>query len=103
MIGAERYRKNKVIPTINFVTCPACKKDRLGKYINEDGSVDTPSEETVEVREEARFLEVCGLCVERYRRADEKFVMENMRKLAKAFQEETPEDGESDHKDFSLN
>jgi len=103
MIGAERYRKNKTIPTIHLVTCPACKKDRLGKYVNADGSVDTVNEETVEVRDEARFLDVCGFCIERYRKADEKFVMENMRKLAKAFQDDKPEDGESDHKDFSLN
>ncbi len=103
MIGARRYRKNKTIPTINLIICPACKKDRLGKYVNIDGSIDPVNEETVEVRDETRFLEVCDFCVERYRKADEKFVMENMRKLAKAFQDDTPEDDESDHKDFSLN
>lgn len=105
MNGAERYRKNRAIPTINLITCPACDKDRLNKYVNEDGSVNAASEETVEVRDEKRFLEVCGFCVERYRKADEKFVMENMRKLAKAMQESKSDDGdgESDHKDFSLN
>lgn len=103
MIGAAKHNKNKVIPTIRIVDCPACKKHRLGKYANEDGSVDVASEETVEVRGEERFLEVCEFCVARYKKQDEKFVRENLRKLAKAFQEKALPDGESDHKDFSLN
>lgn len=104
MIGAQRHRKNRAIPTINLITCPACEKDRLYKYVTKDGSVDAASQETVEVRDEIRFLEVCTFCVDRYRKADEKFVMENMRKLAKAMQEDKSDDGgESDHKDFSLN
>ncbi len=104
MINAGQYKKNKTIQTIRVVTCPACNKDRLSKYVAKDGSVDAASQETVEVRDEIRFLEVCTFCVDRYRRADEKFVMENMRKLAKAMQEDKSDDGgESDHKDFSLN
>ena len=103
MIGAERYKKNKTIPTINLIICPACNKQRLHKYINKDGSVDAANAETVEVRDEIRFLEVCGFCVEKYRKADDKFVMDNMHKLAKAFQDKPSKDDESDHKDFSLN
>ena len=103
MINAGRYKKNKTIQTIRLVTCPACNKDRLSKYVNKDGNVDAVNQETVEVRDEMRFLDVCDFCVVKYRKADEKFVMENMRKLAKAMQDKQPEGGESDHKDFSLN
>ncbi|MHA2063103.1 MAG: hypothetical protein ACXABY_01860 [Candidatus Thorarchaeota archaeon] len=98
-----QHNKNKAIPTIRLVTCPACKKDRLGKYENADGSVDAASEETVETRGEKRYLEVCDFCVKKYRKVDEGFVTDNMRKLAKAFQDDKSEDGQSDHKDFSLN
>lgn len=103
MIGYERYKKNKIIPTIKTITCPACNKNRLNKYANDDGSVDAASQETVEVREEVRYLEVCRFCVARYSKADNKFVMDNMHKLSKAFQESHDDDKESDHKDFSLN
>jgi hypothetical protein len=102
MIGARQHQ-NRDIPTIRIVTCPACERDRLNKYANADGSIDVANEETVEVRGQQRYLEVCNFCVVRYRKADEKFVTDNMRKLAKAFQDGKSEDGESDHKDFSLN
>ncbi len=104
MIGYELHKKNKTIPTIKTITCPACNKDRLTKYVNTDGSVTVASEETVEVREETRYLEVCRFCTIRYRKADDKFVMENMLKLSKALREDdNDEDNKSDHKDFSLN
>ena len=103
MTDAARHRTREAIPTIRVVTCPACKKDRLNKYANKDSSVDAASEETVEVRDEIRFLEVCNFCVAKYRKADERFVMDNMNKLRKALQVDKPKDDESDHKDFSLN
>lgn len=102
-MSATQHNKNQSIPTIKIITCPACQKDRLHKYQNTDGSVDAVSEETVEVRGQNRYLEVCDFCTKRYRKADERFVMENMRKLTKALQDEKPKDDESDHKDFSLN
>jgi len=101
MIGYAQYKKNGDIPTIRTITCPACQKNRLGKYENDDGSVNPVNEETVEVRGETRNLEVCMPCINRYRRSDEKFVLENMRKLSKALTES--ERKESDHRDFSLN
>ncbi len=101
MIGARQHQ-NIDIPTIRMITCPACNKDRLGKYLNEDGTIGVASTKTVEVRDEKRYLEGCSFCVEKYRKADERFVMENMKKLRKAFQEQQPA-GESDHTDFSLN
>lgn len=104
MIKASQY-KNKTtntIPTINLVTCPACGKDRLHKYLDEDGIVLPTSDLTVEVRDGKRFLDVCGNCVDGYRKADEAFVRDNMRKLAKAFMS-GESNSDTDHKDFSLN
>ena len=103
MIGYAQHKKNKDIPTIKTMLCPACDKQRLGKYANTDGSVDAVNTETVEVRGEQRYLEVCPFCVNKYRIADEKFVIDNMRKLSKAFMADQDEDKGSDHKDFSLN
>lgn len=103
MIGYEQHNKNETIPTIKVITCPACNKNRLGKYANDDGSVDPAIEETVEVRGSERHLEVCQFCSDRYRKQDERFVFENMRKLAQAMKESEGKDTGSDHKDFSLN
>lgn len=106
MIGYEQHKKNKEIPTIKVITCPACQKDRLSRYVKTDGSVDSASEETVEVRGESRHLDVCGMCVSQYRKEDEKFVLDNYRKMVQAMSEvKTDEvDGtQTDHKDFSLN
>lgn len=103
MIGYAQHKKNKDIPTIKIILCPACNKKRLGKYANTDGSIDVASVDTVEVRGEERYLEVCSFCVNKYRIEDEKFVLDNMRKLSKAFMEDQDEDNGSDHKDFSLN
>lgn len=103
MIGAERHNKNKTIPTLRLVGCPACNKPRLHKQVNEDGSIDLVSQETVEVREQERYLEVCEFCIARYKAEDERFVKANLKKLAKAFGDQQLPDGETDHKDFSLN
>lgn len=106
MIGYQQHKKKKEIPTIKVITCPACNKDRLSRYVNADGNIDLASEETVEVRGESRHLDVCATCVSRYRQEDEKFVLENYRKMVKAMGEVKTDDvdGEqTDHKDFSLN
>ena len=94
--------RNKNIPTIKMVDCPACGKKRLGKYANEDGSVDNPSQATVEVRDNVRYLEVCPFCIAKYQKEDKRFVKENLRKLAQAIRSKDDED-ETDHRDFSLN
>lgn len=103
MIDYPQYKKNKDIPTIKTILCPACNKKRLGKYTNTDGSIDIANTETVEVRGVERYLEVCQFCVNKYRIEDEKFVFDNMRKLSKAFMKDEDKNKESDHKDFSLN
>lgn len=106
MIGYEQHKKNKEIPTIKTITCPACNKDRLSRYVNADGSVSSASEEVIEVRGESRHLDVCGMCVSRYRQQDQRFVLDNYRKMVQAMSEvKTDEvDGkQTDHKDFSLN
>jgi len=103
MIGANNSNNKNSIPTIRVITCPACNKNRLHKYANEDGTVTQASQETVEVRDGQRFLEACGPCVERYKKQDQQFVRDNLKKLSKAFKSDNiPEDG-TDHKDFSLN
>ncbi len=93
------------IPTIRMVDCPACNKKRLGKYVNSDGSITQPSQETVAVRGSERHLEACTFCVSRYQQQDKVFVRENLRKLSKAMikQEAADDDRDTDHKDFSLN
>jgi len=101
MRGAQQH-KNNAIPTIRFITCPACDKDRLGKYEEADGGVMPANADTVTVRGEERYLEVCEFCTAKYQKADERFVVHNMRKLARSLKD-TKSKGESDHKDFSLN
>ena len=106
MKGASQYSKQKKIPTIKKVTCPACEKDRLGKYVNDDGSVSPVLMETVEVRGDERYLEVCDFCSNRYRQEDERYVLDNYRKMVKAMNAPKTDDAENketDHKDFSLN
>ena len=103
MIGAAKHSKKKTIPTIKFITCPACEKDRFSRYADKDGNFTPASEETVKVRDKDRYLEACDFCVARYKSEDEKFIRENLRKLSKAINVDSPPEGESDHKDFSLN
>jgi hypothetical protein len=104
MIGASRHKSKNTdtIPTIKLVACPSCDETRLCKYVNEDGSVDAAMTESVEVREKTRYLDVCGICVAKYRREDEVFVANNMQKLADAFKSGIT-DKDTTHKDFSLN
>lgn len=96
-------QNNNDIPTIRMVTCPACNKNRLGKYVNDDGSVTPVSQETVEVRDNQRYLEACSFCVKKYQDQDKRYVKENLSRLSKAMVKDNIPDGESDHKDFSLN
>jgi hypothetical protein len=103
MRGAAQHKRHPVIPTIKMVTCPACEKDRLGKYVGEDGTTAPVITETVMVRDEERHLDVCNFCITRYRKEDERFVMSNMRKLAKSAKDVTSKEEGSDHTDFSLN
>ena len=103
MTDPTQHKKNNTIPTVRMVTCPACNKNRLGKYENSDGTIDAVSDITVDVRGEERYLEVCSFCVIRYHKIDERFMIKNMHKLSKAIQNDKPEDGTSDYKDFSLN
>lgn len=103
MRNASQYKNNKHVPTIVMIACPSCDKKKLTKYQNTDGTTDTARNVTINVRGEERYLEVCDTCDTKYKRTDENFVIENMRKLAKAMQASKNKDGESDHKDFSLN
>jgi len=102
MKNANKYSSKAAMPTIAVIKCPSCKKNRLKKYTNDDGTVTPADTTTVDVRGEERYLEVCQHCIAKYRKADEKFVMDNMSKLSKAFTAKEA-DTDSDHKDFSLN
>lgn len=103
MTDSAQYKKSSIIPVIRMMICPACNKNRLSKYENSDGTIDIVSDITVSVRDEERYLEVCSFCVIKYRKIDERFMIKNMHKLSKALQNNKPQDGISDHKDFSLN
>lgn len=103
MTNPAQHKKIDTIPTVRMVTCPACNKNRLGKYENSDGTIDAVNDITVDVRGEERYLEACSFCVIRYRKIDERFMIKNMHKLSQAIQSNKPKDGMSDHKDFSLN
>ena len=104
MIGAAKHSRNKkTIQTLKRVNCPDCGKQRLLKLVQEDGTVEAVSTEIVEVRDETRYLDVCEFCSAKYQKADERFVIENMKQLRKAMKESPAAEGDSDHNDFSLN
>ena len=93
-------------PTRNdrrMVNCPDCGKQRLAKLMNEDGTVDAPSTNYIEVREQKRFVEACGFCQIKYEKADKKFLRDTIIKMQKAMKDGVSGDGTSgDHRDFSL-
>lgn len=96
----NRQRKSNDIPTLRYVECPACNKNRLLKEEQENGTLQAVSNETVEVRGEKRFLDACGSCKIRYQKADEQFVRQNLEKIKKAVSVDP--DGNTNHNDFSL-
>ncbi len=98
MYRPGQRRPTNDIPVIQYLTCPACKKPRLPKQADNLAV----SIETVEVRGEIRYLDVCRFCIEKYHKSDERFMEENMRKLAQAMKERDVSDKDSDHTDFSL-
>ena len=101
MKSNQNVSKTTTIPTLKHVTCPACSKDRLLVQVQDDGTVPSVSTDTVEVRGEQRFLQVCKFCFVKYEKADRKFVMENLKKLQKAVHVDR-DNADSDHEDFQL-
>lgn len=95
--------QKKTIPSFRYVTCPACNKPRLLKEIQEDGTLEAVSTDTVEVRGETRHVDACNFCIIKYEKADRRFVMDNLKKIQKAATSTNRDDlKDSDHKDFSL-
>lgn len=92
--------RKEPIPTIKLVKCPNCEKDRLGKYLGDDGQPFPVSNEKVDVRGNERFLDVCGHCAMRFREEDTRFVMANLRKIQEAMR--SRKIGSSSDKDFSI-
>lgn len=93
---------SQTIPSFRYVACPDCKKHRLLKEIKEDGTNDQASQDSVDVRGETRFVDVCGPCVTKYEQRDKRFVMENLKKIQKAMKVDRENLKDTDHKDFSL-
>ncbi len=91
--------RKEPIPTIKLVKCPNCEKDRLGKYLSDDGQPFPVSSEKVDIRGTERFLDVCGPCAMRFREEDTRFVMSNLKKIQEAMR--ARKIGTSD-KDFSI-
>lgn len=100
MIG--RQRLNKDIISVRHVACPACNKNRLMKAFDEDGNTETTSDETVDVRGETRFLDVCSFCIIQYQKTDEQFIKTNLKKIQQAVSVDPDSETKTDHKDFSL-
>jgi hypothetical protein len=95
----EAARPKTNVPIIHLVDCPACNKRRHTKYQDDDGNVPTVSTETIVVRGETRFVDVCQYCVFKYRSTDERFIMSNLKKLQRAA---ANRDGTTSDKDFTI-
>jgi acetyl-CoA carboxylase beta subunit len=83
-----------------IMECPACKKRRLYKDMNPDGTVDPVSTTTFEVRGKKRFQEVCQKCAVRYFQEDMRFAVENLDKMQDVAQDRQTDT--TDHTDFSI-
>lgn len=85
---------------MRLLDCPACKKRRLYKTMNSDGTVDPVSTTTFEVRGKKRFQEVCQNCAVKYFQEDMRYAVENLDKMQEVAQDR--ETDTTDHKDFSI-
>ena len=94
--------RKEPIPTIKLVKCPNCEKDRLGKYLGEDGQPFPVSNEKIDVRGKERFLDVCGHCAMRFREEDTRFVMANLKKIQEAMRVRKDGPAGTTDKDFSI-
>lgn len=96
-----RRPSSDTLSKVRRVPCPDCGKERLIKRVMEDGQIEETSSETVEVRGEVRHIDVCMFCKTKYEKRDQKFVMDNLRKVQKAAQNRDKA-SDSDHEDFTL-
>lgn len=87
-------QKDKNIPTLKSVKCPACDKPRIYRYVKEDGTIDQPSDKTINIRGEVRYVDVCKFCQAKYERKDEIYIRNNMKRVSKAMQDRTNSDEE---------
>ena len=85
---------------LRLLYCPACKKRRLYKTMNSDGTVDPVSTTTFEVRGKKRFQEVCQRCAVKYFQEDMRYAVENLDKMQDVAQDR--ETDTTDHKDFNI-
>jgi hypothetical protein len=87
-------KKANKIPTLKVVKCPACGKPRMKRYVKDDGTIDLPSDRTIDVRGEVRYVEACQFCLAKYQRRDEQYLKNNMERIAKAMQDRKNSDDE---------
>lgn len=91
---------NNTKQDMRLVECPACKKRRLYKMMNSDGTVDPVSTTTFEVRGKKRYQEVCQPCAVKYFQEDMKFAIKNLDQMQDVAQDKTNDT--TDHKNFSI-
>jgi len=99
-LAREALKAKSNIPTIVLVECPKCKQPRHTKYRNEDGTVESVVIDTVEVRGEARLVDICQFCSHQYRRLDQEFIMRNLKQLQKAMRNR--DNDKTTDKDFNI-
>ncbi len=105
MVGEQFTRTGKrkePILTIKLVNCPNCKKQRLGKYLADDGQPYPVSNDKQDVRGVERFLDVCGPCAAKFRAEDTRFVMANLKKIQEAMRIRKDGPAGTTDKDFSI-
>ena len=95
-------KRKEPIPTIKLVKCPNCEKNRLGKYLADDGQPYPVSNEKQDVRGVERHLDVCGVCAARFREEDTRFVMANLKKIQAAMRVRKDGTAGTTDKDFSI-
>jgi uncharacterized protein YbaR (Trm112 family) len=95
----ESKRAKSTIPTIHLVVCPSCNKKRHTKYEDSEGKVLVVNTETITVRGEQRFIDVCANCSIKYQIKDQRFIIQNLKKLQNAAKSRN--DGTTD-KDFTI-
>jgi hypothetical protein len=95
-------KRKEPIPTIKLVNCPNCNKQRLGKYLADDGQPYPVSNEKQDVRGAERFLDVCGPCATKFRTEDTRFVMANLKKIQEAMRIRKDGPAGTTDKDFSI-
>lgn len=104
---AQEPQKEKLlltdgIPTIRYVTCPSCNKQRLTKYVLEDGSIQPTSDDTYQsLTGEMRPVDACQPCYTKWERRDVAQIKKRVRVMQRAARD-MARDGTYDGTDIEL-